>query len=591
MNPLLSRRRFVTGVTTGSVLLPAISSYAASRQEKKQPEPPVLRGTHFDLTIGYQNVNFTGRDRLATTVNNSLPAPVLRWREGDTVTLNVKNTLAHDSSIHWHGLILPTEMDGVPHLSFPGIKPGETFRYQFKVQQSGTYWYHSHSGYQEQTGIYGAIVIDPEKPEPRAYDREFVILMSDWSDEAPEKVYAKLKKMSHYYNFNERTAGDLFSDIKNKGVKNTWKERAMWNSMRMSDSDIADVTGYTYTYLMNGITPADGWTGLFKNGEKILLRFINGSAMTIFDVRIPGLKMKVVAADGQAIEPVTVDEFRIAVAETYDVLVEPESDTAYTVFAQNIDRSGYARGILTPDVSLHAEIPDMDYAPILSHQDMGMAHAHENHAAMNRAEAVGEASACTPEHAAMGHCSMEAQTGETPAIEIRHLPTEFGAHVDMQAEAPQSGLHDPGIGLRDHMQRYGRKVLTYADLKNRFTTLDTREPGREIQLHLTGNMRRYMWSINGINFADAEPLMLNYGERVRIVLVNDTMMTHPIHLHGMWSELECGDVKYLPRKHTVIVQPGSTISYQVTADAVGRWAYHCHLMYHMAGMMREVRVV
>lgn len=580
MNTLISRRKFVTGTTAGIALLPGMFNHFTHANAVKQVEPPVLTGKNFELNIGYQSVNFTGRERIATTVNNSLPAPILRWREGDTVTLNVKNSLAHDSSIHWHGLILPTEMDGVPHLSFAGIKPGESFQYQFAVKQSGTYWYHSHSGYQEQTGLYGAIIVDPQTPEPSAYDRDYVVLLSDWSDEAPEQIYAKLKKMSHYYNFRERTAGDLARDIKHKGVKATWNERAMWNDMRMSDTDIADVTAYTYTYLMNGCTPAQGWTGLFKNGEKIRLRFINGAAMTIFDVHIPGLKMTVVAADGQPVEPVTVDEFRIAVAETYDVIVEPQSDTAYTVFAQSIDRSGYTRGTLTPDLSLQAEIPAVDYAPVLSHRDMGMGHAHhDGHNDM-------QMSACTPEHAAMGHCTMEMK-----AANITHATTEFGPHVDMHAETPQSGLQDPGVGLRDHLQRYGRKVLTYAELKNSYRTLDLREPGREIELHLTGNMRRYMWSINGIKFADAEPLMLTYGERVRIVLVNDTMMTHPIHLHGMWSELETGDANYLPRKHTVIVQPGSSISYQVTADAIGRWAYHCHLLYHMAGMMREVRVV
>lgn len=580
MNTLISRRRFVTGAS-GAIILPGMLNQSVRASTVNQIEPPVLKGKNFDLNIGYQPVNFTGRERVATTVNGSLPAPVLRWREGDTVTLNVKNSLAHDSSIHWHGLILPTEMDGVPHLSFAGIKPGESFQYQFTVKQNGTYWYHSHSGYQEQTGLYGAIIIDPKEPEPFAYDRDYVVLLSDWSDEAPEQIYAKLKKMSHYYNFRERTAGDLVRDIKHKGVKATWSERAMWNDMRMSETDISDVTGYTYTYLMNGSTPAQGWAGLFKNGEKIRLRFINGAAMTIFDVRIPGLKMTVVAADGQPVEPVTVDEFRIAVAETYDVIVEPESDTAYTVFAQSIDRSGYTRGTLTPDVSLQAEIPTVDYAPVLSHQDMGMGHAH--HGEGHNMQAM---SACTPEHAAMGHCTMEAQPANTT-----HVATEFGPHVDMRTQTPQSGLNDPGVGLRDHLQRYGRKVLTYAELKNIYHTRDQREPGREIELHLTGNMRRYMWSINGIKFADAEPLMLTYGERVRIVLVNDTMMTHPIHLHGMWSELETGDADHLPRKHTVIVQPGSSISYQVTADAVGRWAYHCHLLYHMAGMMREVRVV
>ena len=551
------------------------------------------------MTIGYQPVNFTGKARVATAVNGSVPAPILRWREGDRVTLRVKNNLAVDSSIHWHGLILPTEMDGVPGLSFGGIKPGETFEYQFDVNQSGTYWYHSHSGFQEQTGLYGAIIIDPKEPDPVSYDIEYVVMLSDWSDEDPETIYAKLKKLSHYYNFRERTVGDLWQDIKDKGVTKTWNERDMWNQMRMSETDISDVTGYTYTYLMNGVTPDEGWLGLFKKGEKVRLRFINGSAMTIFDVRIPGLKMTVVAADGQNIEPVTIDEFRIGVAETYDVIVEPSDDSAYTIFSQSIDRTGFTRGILTPDVGMTSSIPDMDIAPTLGHRDMGMGMAnmtetsdtqvvdHSQHQ-MGGMETVSYKKIDHKSHDSLPEVLGKAGFGSTR--DITHVSTEAGPQIDMKAMSPQSGLADPGIGLRHHLQKYGRKVLTYADIKNLYPTSDPREPTREIELHLTGNMSRYMWSINGIKFADSDPIQLKYGERVRITLVNDTMMSHPMHLHGMWSEIETGDPDHIPRKHTVIVQPGSKISYLVTADARGQWAYHCHLIFHMAGMFREVTV-
>lgn len=670
----LSRRRFVTGLAMGSAALGLglssnLSFGAASRRSSQQ----VLSGNQFDLSIGYQTVNMTGRERIANTVNGSLPAPVLRWKEGETVTLRVKNNLAHDSSIHWHGMILPSNMDGVPGLSFDGIKPGDTYEYQFDVNQSGTYWYHSHSGFQEQSGVYGAIVIEPKESDPVAYDRDHVVVLSDWTDEVPEKVYAKLKKRSHYYNFRERTAGDLWRDIKEKGVSATWEERAMWNQMRMSETDIADVTGYTYTFLMNGMTPEEGWKALFNKGEKVRLRFINAAAMTIFDVRIPGIKMTVVATDGQNIEPVTIDEFRIGVAETYDVVVEPSDDSAYTIFAQSIDRSGYTRGVLTPDESWSAEIPEMDYAPILAHRDMGMSHGshgahanhgsdgHSNHAAMSHAAMDHSKHAgmnhskhqtmdhsnhqgmdhsqhagmnhsnmdhsqhsgthhnsmdhskmdhSQMDHTQMDHSKMHSGTGPIdhskmdhtmnhggPVLgkagfgtnsEIQHPKTEYGPHVDMRAEMIQNGIYDPGIGLRDHQERYGRKVLTYADIRNLTPTIDTREPEREIQLHLTGNMSRYMWSMDGIKFADAEPLQLKYGERVRIVLVNDTMMTHPVHLHGVWSEVETNEPNYIPRKHTVLVHPGSSISYLVTADAKGKWAYHCHLLYHMPGMMREV---
>ncbi|TLM74001.1 copper resistance system multicopper oxidase [Microbulbifer harenosus] len=623
----VSRRRFVTGVTAGAVIagLPAGKSSAA---EVAGPLPQALRGNHFDLHINYLPVNFTGRARTAVAVNGSVPGPVLRWKEGDTVTLNVTNHLAHDTSIHWHGLILPSNMDGVPGLSFNGIRPGETFTYQFPVTQSGTYWYHSHSDFQEQIGLYGAIVIDPAAPDPVASDRDYVVLLSDWSDESPHDIYAKLKKEGHYYNRRRRTAGDLWDEIRHKGVAQTWRDRKMWNEMRMSDRDISDVTGYTYTYLMNGQTPDANWSALFKRGEKIRLRIINGAAMSIFDIRIPGLKMTVVASDGQNIEPVTVDEFRIGVAETYDVVVEPADDRAYTLFAQTIDRSGFARGTLTPHPDLRAEVPAMDYAPVLTHRDMGMDHtghdmggmaamdhsshnmggmdhsghdmgdmdhsAHDMRGMQGMDHSGHDSDMDHDQHAShhmAGRNSDLGRAGFGSNAPVKHHLSEYGPGVDMRAEMPANGLHDPGIGLRDHQTRYGRRVLTYGDIRNLTPTIDRREPEREIQLHLTGNMQRYMWSMDGIKFSDAEPLMLKYGERLRINLVNDTMMTHPIHLHGMWSELETGDPDFIPRKHTVLVQPGSTISYLVTADAYGRWAYHCHLLYHMPGMFREVRVV
>jgi CopA family copper-resistance protein len=592
----------------------------------KQQGPQTLRGTDFNLTIGEQAVNFTGAPRIGTTVNGSLPAPILRWREGDTVTMRVTNLLRETSSIHWHGIILPSAMDGVPGIAtgFNGIKPGETFTYQFPVTQSGTYWYHSHSGFQEQTGLYGSIIIDPREPEPFSYDRDYVVMFSDWTDEDPTDVYAKLKKLSHYYNFNERTHTDLMKDLKEKGLAATWNNRKMWNQMRMSQRDLSDVTGYTYTFLTNGQTPADGWTGLFKRGEKVRLRFINGSAMTFFDVRIPGLKMTVVAADGQYIEPVTVDEFRMGVAETYDVIVEPKDDTAYTIFAQDIARSGYARGTLTPDPSLTATIPEMDPVPNLGHGDMGMNmmnHTGHDMSGMDHSQhqmpdgkmmsGMDHSQHQMPDgkmmsgmdhsqHQMAGMDMGGMQLAQAPSAKpvmkpnpsdftagpVHHAATEYGPHVDMRADAPQYRLDDPGVGLRNN----GRRVLTYADLRNLRTTHDHREPDREIELHLTGNMGRYMWSINGVKHSDAEPLRWKLGERLRITFVNDTMMNHPMHLHGMWSDLETGDNNFIPRKHTVIVQPGSRISYRVTVDAEGGWAYHCHLLYHMLGMFRTVIV-
>ena len=574
--PPLSRRRFVTGAAAGGALLAlGIDSSDAADDIPANPGPQILTGNRFDLTIGSQPVNFTGRKRFATAVNGTVPGPVLRWRQGQQVELYVSNHLPVDSSIHWHGIILPAGMDGVPGVSFGGIRPGETFAYQFPVTQSGTYWYHSHSGFQEQTGLYGALVIDPIEPEPFSYDRDYVVMLSDWADEDPEAIYKKLKKLSHYYNFRGRTISDLWRDIDQEGVRNTWRARAMWNQMRMNDRDISDVTGYTYTFLMNGQTPAQGWTGLFKPGEKVRLRVINAAAMTFFDLRIPGLKMTVVAADGQYIQPITVDEFRIGVAEIYDVIVEPEADVAYSIFAQAMDRSGYARGTLTPDAGLVAPVPDLDPAPILTHADMGMAMSagmDHDHASMD--------------HAGMDHdpASAPAKAGEGSNRPIEHRKTEFGPQVDMRATTPEYRLDDPGVGLRDN----GRRVLTYADLFHLHNTPDPRDPSREVQLHLTGNMTRYMWSIDGVRFADAEPLQLKFGERLRITFVNDTMMHHPMHMHGIWSDLETGDGAHIPRKHTVVVQPGAKISYLMTADALGEWAYHCHLLYHMPGMFRKV---
>lgn len=615
-----SRRRFVTGLASTTAIGLLNSSGFANAAEsitRSLRGQNSLSGRNFNLDIGYMPVNFTGQNRQATAINGSVPAPVLRWKEGDRVTLNVTNNMAVDSSIHWHGIILPSNMDGVPGLSFAGIKPGETFKYEFDLNQNGTYWYHSHSGFQEQTGMYGAIVVEPKEPAPYSYDRDYVVMLSDWSDIAPEKIYTDLKKRPAIYSTNERTMGDLANDISSKGVSKALKGRAMWNNMRMSDTDLSDVTGRTYTFLMNGKAPADGWVGEFKKGEKILLRVINGSAMTFFDVRIPGLKMTVVAADGNYIQPVTVDEFRIGVAETYDVIVEPSSEQAYTFFCQAIDRSGFARGTLTPDASLVAQLPEMDEDPILTHTDMGMAMGGMNmpemqsmgdgtcapeHAAMGHCELpkmqksemkMGSGN-CSPEHAAMGHCEMPKEVqmfgtgkaGYGSAKPISYGNVKMGPQVDSLAKGAQYRLDDPGVGLRNN----GRRVLTYADIFNLYKTPDLREPGRELELHLTGNMNRYMWSVDGVKATQADPIQMSLGERLRITLVNDTMMNHPLHLHGVWSDLETGDADYIPRKHTIVAQPGAKISYLVTADAIGKWAYHCHLLYHMPGMFREVHI-
>ncbi|AMT86473.1 copper resistance system multicopper oxidase [Pseudomonas sp. PA-7-1E] len=656
MHSKTSRRTFVKGLAAGGIL-GGLGLWRTPVWAVTSPGlPSVLTGNEFDLFIGETPVNITGSPRTAMTINGSLPGPLLRWREGETVTLRVKNRLDQDTSIHWHGIILPANMDGVPGLSFHGIAPDGMYEYKFKVHQNGTYWYHSHSGLQEQAGVYGPIVIDSKEPEPFQYNRDYVVMLTDWTDEDPGRVMAKLKKQSDYYNHHKRTVGDFIDDVSKQGWSAAVADRKMWAEMKMNPTDLADVSGDTYTYLMNGQAPNGNWTGIFKPGEKLRLRFINGSAMSYFDVRIPGLKMTVVAADGQYVQPVSVDEFRIAVAETYDVIVEPATEEAYTIFAQSMDRTGYARGTLAVREGLKAPVPAIDPRPLLTMDDMGMGgmagmdhgsmagmgggdmkqgdmsgmagmdhskmqgmdqgdmtgmtgmgsgdmtnmagmdHSKmagmdkgdmSNMAGMDHSKMAGMDKGDMSDMAGMDHSQMAGMGGMGGEMQSHPASETNNPLVDMQAMNPTPKLNDPGIGLRNN----GRRVLTYSDLKSTFQDPDGREPNRTIELHLTGHMEKFSWSFNGIKFSDAEPLRLKYGERLRITLVNDTMMTHPIHLHGMWSDLEDENGKFMVRKHTIDMPPGTKRSYRVTADALGRWAYHCHLLFHMEmGMFREVRV-
>ncbi len=602
--PNLPRRRFVQGLAAGGVMagLSALGGTAWAQssglpQSASSGTAPVLTGTEFDLVIAESVVNFTGTPRVATTINGMLPGPTLRWRQGDTVTIRVTNRLHEHTSIHWHGIILPFQMDGVPGISFAGIAPGETFTYQFKVEQTGSYWYHSHSGFQEMTGVYGGIVIDPATGvDGVRADRDYTILLSDWTDEDPMRVLSKLKVQSDYYNYIKPTVFDFFRDVSNDGVKSAFEKRKMWNEMRMNPTDLADLSGATLTYLTNGVTPAGNWTGLFKPGEKVRLRFINGSGNTFYDVRIPGLKLKVIQVDGQNLEPVSVDEFRFGPGETYDVLVEPRDD-AYTIFSQSMDRTGYARGTLAVRAGLNAQVPAVDKPEWLTMSDMmggmggmgGMDHSKMDMGGMNQGSMAGmNHGAMTMDHSqhAMGGMAMDASL-KVPSTKARHAKTEYGANTDMRVDMARTNLDDPGIGLRNN----GRRVLTLADQHTIGGPLDKRGPAREVELHLTGNMERYSWSIDGVEYGKSTPVRFKYGERLRVILHNDTMMTHPMHLHGMWSELESPDGSFQARRHTIPVQPAQRISFLVTADALGRWAWHCHLMLHMdAGMFREVLV-
>jgi len=607
---LISRRRFVGGMATGAALAALGWKNRPAFGQSAQPDSAVLAGTHFDLTIDTIPVNFTGRPSHATAVNCFTPGPTLRWREGDTVTISLINRLKHPASIHWHGVRVPADMDGVPGLSFAGVPPGETFEYRFPVRQNGTYWYHSHSGFQEQTGLIGAVIIDSRDRDPIEFDREYVVLLSDWTDANPETIFANLKEQSDYYNYHRFTLPDFISTSAKEGFDQTVSQRLGWARMNMSPSDISDVTGATYTFLLNGHAPNANWTGLFHVGERIRLRFINGSAMTFFDVRIPGLKMTVVQADGNDVEPVTVDEFRIGIAETYDVIVQPADDAAYTIFARSEDRSGFARGTLAPRMGVTASVPPMDPFPMRTMADMGMGtmkgtkmgdmrgmdmpgmgRMSMDHSKMKGMERCSDI-ATTPLPQPGPHSTRIMPVSEMAGAEARLTPSNpvhlhVGPQVDNVAMEVSQRLNDPGDGLTGN----GRQVLTYADLRARYRGVDGRPPTREIELHLTGNMERYIWGFNGKKFSDAAPIELKLGERMRFVLINDTMMEHPIHLHGLWSEIENGHGEFNPYKHTVIVKPAMRLSYLVTADTPGRWAYHCHFMFHMdAGMFRAVVV-
>ncbi|TGN40432.1 copper resistance system multicopper oxidase [Marinobacter confluentis] len=500
--------------------------------------------------------------------NGASPGPILRFKEGEEVTINVTNNLDEMTSIHWHGLILPFEQDGVPGISFPGIKPGETFTYKFPIVQAGTYWFHSHSGFQEPNGAYGAIVIEPEGREPFRYDRDYVVQLTDKHPHSGDRIMRNLKMSADYYNRQQQTVGDFFAESGEKGVMATLKDRMMWGDMRMMKADIEDVQGFTA--LINGKGPDQNWTGLFEPGERIRLRFINSSAMTYFDIRIPGLEMTVVQADGNNVQPVNVDEFRIGVAETYDVIVRIRDEKAYTIFAESMGRSGFARATLATEAGMTAEVPEMREAPVLTMADMA---GHMDHGSMD--------------HGAMNHGDMESMD-HSKMEGMDHSMMSGMDHSDMGMSS--DSFYASGSGLMPQAAN-GGKFLSYADLKAQNPLYEDREPTREIEMRLTGNMERYEWSINGVKYEDADPVVLQYGERVRFKFVNETMMTHPMHLHGMWSILDVGADKWNPIKHVISVAPATTVYMETEVDAPGQWAFHCHLSYHAAsGMFRKIVV-
>lgn len=578
------RRKFIkSAFTVASALAIAKVAPIWAAPQGRSFKDQILTSDEIDLTIAKSPLLVGNKVGTPITINGQMPGPLIRLKEGQRAKLNVTNRLSEDTSIHWHGIILPENMDGVPGVSFEGIKPGRTFKYRYDVEQNGTYWYHSHSGLQEQLGHLGPLIIDPKDGDIGA-DREHTIILSDWTFEDPDTVFRNLKVAEGYYNYQKRTIFETFEDVRQQGLEKTWKQREMWGQMRMSPRDIADVTGSTYTYLMNGRDSQMNWSALFKPGEKVRLRIINGSAMSYFDVRIPGLEMTVVAADGQPVKPVSVDEFRIGVAETYDVIVQPKQNKPYTIYAESFDRSGYVRGTLTPELGLEAEVPELRQVPERGMAAMGMGamamSGDMKGNSMNMKHMGGNNSHMT-------HKMTHKKELPVENIKIKHRESGHGAGAAMIATNPVSRLHEPGIGLED----VDHKVLVYTDLVGAHEWPDTREPERQIELHLTGNMERYMWSFDGQKFTEVDgPVQFHHGERLRLVMVNDTMMDHPIHLHGMWMELENGQYPR-PRKHTISLKPSEKVSLLITADAPGSWAFHCHLLYHMkAGMFRVVNV-
>ncbi|CAN5254746.1 copper resistance system multicopper oxidase [soil metagenome] len=576
------RRSFLMGAAAiggAAAFAPLLPVWAQSGTRGLKPDTPTLSGEDIALKIGHRPFTVGGRTGQAITINETLPAPLLRLHEGQHVRLAVTNDLEEPSSIHWHGILLPFQMDGVPGLSFPGIRPRETFVYEFPIRQAGTFWYHSHSGLQEQLGHYGPIVIDPADPDPVVYDREHVLVLSDWSFMHPHTIMRKLKAQSDYFNRQELTLAGLIR-TGDQEQQMSLDDRLMWDGMRMDPTDIADITGLTYTYLVNGHGPEENWTGLFRPGERVRLRFINASAMSVFHVRIPGLPMTVVQADGENVRPVAVDEFQISVAETYDVIVEPIEDRAFTIVAESVDRSGMGRATLAPRTGMTADVPPLRPRPTLGMDDMGMAGMSEmsgmDHGAMGHGRAMSGTSGM--EH---GDMEMRNPANAPPDMAV-------GAGVDMIAPMPMDRTGHPGLGLTD----VGHRVLTYRDLVSLEPNPDTRQPSRAIEIHLTGNMERFMWSFDGRKFSEiVEPVRLARNERVRVTLVNDTMMQHPIHLHGHFFEVVNGHPGQHPRKHTVNVLPGSKVSFDLTADNPGDWAFHCHLLFHMhAGMFNVFTV-
>lgn len=590
----VTRRTFLAATGTGALglSLPRPAWAAGPARAGEFGELDATSRAGIDLTLEYRNLLIGGKPGQAIAINGSIPGPLIRMKEGENALIRVHNLLPVSTSIHWHGILLPFNMDGVPGISFPGIAPGETFTYRYPVRQNGSYWYHSHTGLQEQLGHYGQLIVDPAGTDPVEYDVEHSVVLSDWTFEDPHRVLRKLKTMEGYYNFQRPTLANIDDQMEATGMSlgEVVDMRLEWDRMRMDPTDIADITGATYTFLLNGRTAQENPTFIATAGQRVRLRIVNASTMTFYDVRVPGLPMTVVQADGQNVKPVETDELRIGVAETYDVIVTMPDDRAYTLFAETMDRSGFTRGTIAPLEGMSADVPYQRRRPMLTMADMGMMmHGMEQGADGGMHQAAPD----DPRQHQMAEHDHSDPNGTLPTEDlperIEHGPEDHGPASITMARSAYRRLDYPGAGLGDD----GWRVLTYSQLRALDRPYGRRAPTRQFDLHLTGNMHKYVWGFDGKKWSESDMIRFQYGERLRINMINDTMMSHPIHLHGMWMDLYAGGtMDDNPRKHTVIVQPAELLTVDITADAPGQWAFHCHLLYHMeAGMFRTVAVV
>jgi FtsP/CotA-like multicopper oxidase with cupredoxin domain len=489
---------------------------------------------NYELTIDYKDINITGKPVKSMVINDQLPGPTLEFTEGDFARIKVTNNMDVNTTIHWHGLLVPAEQDGVPYINTLPIKPDSTLLYEFPIKQSGTYWYHSHTDLQEQRGLRGAIVIHPKK-ETLQYDRELVLLLADWTDEDPKKILANLKKDGDYYALKKGSVQSLYGFISNNAVGKWFQGR--WT--RMGTMDLSDI-GYD-AFLANGRKEFQ-----FRDvipGERVRLRIINGSTSTYFYLEAAGMRLHVVSADGVNVEPFKVDELLIAVAETYDLIFTIPAEEAFELRATAQDGTGYSSTIFGS-----GKINRVKDRP-------------------------------RPNLYRMGHAGME------------HGSMEMKMNSDSEHNQPKSMKHN-NMEMMKMPVRHENAAAEKFYYKLLKATRDTTVFGtavREIPLTLTGNMETYTWSFNNNTISQADKIMIKKGEVARFILENKTMMHHPLHLHGHFFRVLVGNGKYEPLKHTVDIKPMQTVIIEFYANEEKDWFFHCHNLYHArTGMARVV---